>query len=374
MKKIGIDARFFTPKATGIGRHVYELVQGLAKLDKTNQYTIFLKPEEFKTFSAPGPNFKKEKTDAAHYSFAEQWHFLHQLNRHKFDLMVFPHFNAPIFYIRPFVVTIHDLTLHFFPGKKKADILSRLAYKTVINRVTKKAKHCFAVSENTKKDMIKCLGIPKEKISVTYNGVVQAFEPIKDEKTVKAFKTAYSLPSKYFCYTGVLRSHKNIAGLIQAYHLFLQRNPNSDIDLVLAGPVDKIYDEVPKTIKQLKLENRVHLTGFFPEKDFSKLLSGAVGYVFPSFYEGFGIPPLEAMQCKTPTAVSNTSSLPEVCEEASIYFNPYNTEKIAESMVKLAFDEKLREELVEKGFVQCKKFKWEDMVEEMFRIYQQQIV
>lgn len=370
MEKIGIDARFFTSKATGIGRHVYELVQGLAKLDKENEYILFLKPEEYGTFELPGQNFQKEKTDAKHYSFAEQWTFLHQLNKHQFDLMVFPHFNAPTFYNRPFVVTIHDLTLHLFPGKKKADFLSRLAYKQVISRVNKKAKHCFAVSQNTKKDMMEYLKVPEDKITVTYNGVTQSFSYVKEAAALNDFRIKYDLPKKYFLYTGVSRSHKNIVGLLKAYSLFLKNNPEADISLVLAGPIDDTYSEVPETIQEFDLECRVKRTGFFPEENFSKLFSASVGYVFPTFYEGFGIPPLEAMQCGIPVAVSHTSSLPEACGEAAIYFDPYDIEDMAGALEKLAFDEELRQDLVEKGFEQCRKFRWADMVEGMFEVYQ----
>ena len=368
-KNIGIDARFCTSSSTGIGRHVFELIQQLAKLDKKNNYTIFLKPEIFKTFTLPGPNFTKEKTTAPHYSFAEQWNFLKQINSHNFDLMIFPHFNAPILYTRPFVVTIHDLTLHFFPGKKKSDIISRLAYKLVINRITKKAKHCFAVSTNTKKDMIKHLGIPSSKITVAHNGISTNFKPIADQQILKIFKQKYKLPEKYFLYSGVSRSHKNISRLIKGFSIFLQRHPESNIKLVLSGPKDPKYNEIPQLIKNLNLENKIIQTGFFPEKDINKLFSGALGYCFPSLYEGFGIPPLEAMACGIPTAVSNTSSLPEACGNAAIYFDPYNLEEIALSLEKLAFDEKTRKICIQQGFQQCKKFSWELMTKTMLKKY-----
>ncbi len=370
MKKIGIDARFFTERATGIGRHVFELVQGLAKLDTKNEYTLFLKPKEFEIFQLPSSNFKKEKTTAPHYSFDEQVGFLRQLNKHQFDLMVFPHFNAPIFYRRKYVVTIHDLTLHFFPGKKKSDLISRVAYKTVINTVVRNAEHCFAVSENTKRDMVKHLKIPKNKITVTYNGVTQQFKSEQDDQIQKSFKSKYNLPKKYFLYNGVQRSHKNILGLIQAYAIFLKKNPDSEIDLVFAGPSNDTYTEIPSQIDELDLQDRIHMLGFFPEADIEKLISGATAYVFPSFYEGFGLPPLEAMRCGTPVACSHTSSLPEVCGEAAVYFDPKNIDDIALAMEKVVFDIPLRKDLVEKGFVQSQKFRWSDMVKRMLEEYQ----
>ena len=222
-KKIGIDARFFREKSTGIGRHVYELIMELSKIDNVNTYIIFLNKKSYKHFSLPGKNFKKELTQAPHYSFNEQWKFLHQLNKHDFDLTIFPHFNAPVLYNKPFVVTIHDLTLHFFPGQKKTSFLSIAAYKIIINRISKKAKHCFAVSQNTKKDMIKHLHIPQEKITVTYNGISSHFQRITNNQIRTNFQKKYQLPKQFFLYTGVCKSHKNIARLIEAYKDFLTK-------------------------------------------------------------------------------------------------------------------------------------------------------
>ncbi len=370
MKKIGIDARFFNEKATGIGRHVYELIQHLAKLDLHNEYTIFLLPEAFDAFELPGKNFKKEKTEAPHYSFAEQWGFLRQLNKYDFDLMVFPHFNAPIFYNRPFVVTIHDLTLHFYPGKKKSDIFSRLAYRLVINTVTRRAAHCFAVSANTKKDMIEILKIPKEKITVAYNGVTQTFKPIKNKEKFKKLQMTYHLPEHYFLYTGVLREHKNLEGLFRGYAQFLEKYPENNTDLVLTGPTPADQTELPKLAQELGISDRVHFHGFFPKGDLATLISNTVAYVFPSFYEGFGLPPLEAMQCEVPVAVSKTSSLPEVCGNAAVYFDPTNVNSIGRALESISFDEDLRKKLLEKGRIQCQRFKWEDMAKTMHIEYQ----
>jgi glycosyltransferase involved in cell wall biosynthesis len=375
MKQIGIDARFFTERATGVGRHVYELIQQLSKLDSTNHYTVFLKESEFNRFVPPAHNFSKALTTAPHYSLSEQITFLKQLNNYQFDLMVFPQFNAPILYKRPFVVTIHDLTLHKFPGKKKTNLIARLAYKVVINIITKRAKHCFAVSKNTKQDMIKILGLPANKITVSYNGVTPKFKPIK---TNSSFNKKHKLPSDYFLYTGVSRSHKNLVGLIKAYEKFLKKQKSSspplrkdsEIHLVLAGPIDPTYDEIDFVIKKLKLENKVHRLGLFPEQHMNELYNAAIAYVFPSYYEGFGLPPLEAMQCGIPVACSNTSSLPEVCGQAVIYFDPYKTDSMSQALEAVAFNQTKRKQCIKQGFIQCQKFTWEEMVQKMFKVYQ----
>lgn len=370
MKKIGIDARFCTDHATGIGRHVEELIKNLALLDQKTQYVCFMKPEIAKSFQVPSPNFTIEETSAPHYSLTEQISFLRQINRHKFDLMVFPQFNLPIFYQRKYVVTIHDLTLHFFPGKKKTGLLARLAYKIIIKSAVRKAQYIFAVSENTRTDLVDVLRVDPEKILVTYNGISKIFEPITDERLKQAFREKYKIPEKYFLYTGVLRTHKNVLGLLKAYAKFLQFYPTSEIDLVLTGPKDPVYwPEVRDLITELKLEEKVHHLGLVPHEEMNVLFSSCWAYVFPSFYEGFGIPPIEAMQCDVPVACANTASLPEACGKAALYFDPYSEDLMVEALDKIAFDEELRTKLITKGQTQCKKFSWEKMTKEMWDIY-----
>ncbi len=369
-KKIGIDARFCTDHSTGVGRHVEELIKNLAKLDKDTQYVCFMKPEIAKNFKIPGKNFKIEPTYSPHYSVSEQFSFLRQINYHNFDLMVFPQFNLPIFYRGKYVVTIHDLTLHLFPGKKKTDIFSRLAYKFIINRAVTKAKHIFAVSQNTKKDLIRILKVDQKKISVTYNGVSRIFKPIKAEDVKQKFRKKYKISTKYFLYTGVLRTHKNVLGLINTYAKFQEKHGDKQIDLVLTGPKDQIYwNEIKNLIKKLNLEQNIHHLGLVPHEEMNLLFGSSFAYIFPSFYEGFGIPPIEAMGCDIPVACSDTSSLPEACGDAALYFDPYDQNSMIEAFEQISFNKILRKDLVKKGQTQCQKFSWKKMTEQMLTVY-----
>jgi glycosyltransferase involved in cell wall biosynthesis len=167
----------------------------------------------------------------------------------------------------------------------------------------------------------------------------------------------------------VRRSHKNIVGLIKAFALFLEKKPKSDFHLVLAGPEDKVYTEIPNTIESLNLKERVVFKGIMNDTDLAMLIKSASAYVFPSFYEGFGIPPLEAMQCLTPVTSSASSSLKEVCGSAALYFDPYKIDEIADSLLQITEDDKLREKLISAGKKQVQKFKWEDMVRTMYNKY-----
>ena len=366
--KIGIDARMYGSGFTGIGRYTYELIRHLSTLDHENEYVVFLRKEAYEAFKEPNSRFKKVLADFPHYSFGEQIGFLRILNQEKLDLMHFTHFNAPIFYSRPFVVTIHDLTLSFFPGKKMTSFFYRLAYQLVVWRVTDKAKKIIAVSENTKKDLQEVLGLSADKITVALNGVGQGESGINPTPRSDLMKK-FGIQKPYFLYTGVWRSHKNIVGMIKAF-AELQKETEDQYNLVITGKPNPTYHEVPDTIKTLNLENTVHLVGLVSEEDLEGLYENALAYVFPSFYEGFGLPPLEAMKHGVPVVVSNTSAIPEVCGEGNaLYFDPYKVDEIKNQMKKIATDVSLRQTLIDRGKSRVKDFSWKKMASEILNIY-----
>lgn len=366
--RIGIDARMYGSGFTGIGRYTYELIHNLAQLDSSNDYVIFLRKEAFDGFVPPNTRFKKVLADFPHYSFAEQTCFLSVLNREKLDLMHFCHFNAPVFYRRPFVVTIHDLTLSFFPGKKMNGWLRRIAYQFVLRAVTRHARRIIAVSGHTKKDLQTLLGIPDDKISVIFNGVNPDFGT-PSSLDPKALRAQFSLLKPYFLYTGVWRDHKNIVGLLKAFHA-LQVESEQCYQLVITGRPNPNYPEVPETVKALGLENEVRLTGLVGDEELKALYQQALAYVFPSFYEGFGFPPLEAMLCGIPVAASNTSSIPEICGSGNaLFFDPYNVDEIKTAMRTVATDQELRKALIEQGSKHALRFKWDAMASAVLDVY-----
>jgi glycosyltransferase involved in cell wall biosynthesis len=369
-KRIGIDMRLFSKKSTGIGRHIFELVTRLALLDTKNEYVLFLRPEVKDTFPLPGKNFSFIPVTAKHYSLSEQTFFVKELYKQNIDLMVFPHFNVPLLYRRPFVTTIHDLTLHFFPGEKKKSLLFHIVYRVVMSSAVKRAKHCFAVSAHTKNDIIKTLKVPGEKITVTYNGVSDQFFPEKNQKNIENFQKKYALPKEYFLYTGVFRQHKNILGLLRAYTFFRKRFPKSSIALVLAGPSENV-DQLKLFIEKNKLEKSVFFSGPFFGEDLRLLFCGATAFLFPSFYEGFGLPVVEAMRCGIPVVASSFSVLPEVCSGAAEFFDPYAPDEMANAIERVAFQQPLRMNLIERGYKRAEDFSWKEMTYIMFHKYQE---
>lgn len=373
--RIGIDCRMYSSRFTGIGRYVYELTENLFRMDQKNEYVLFFNEPEFSHFTVPNDRVKKVLVDAPHYSLAEQTKFLHVLNKEKLDLMHFTHFNAPIFYRRPSVVTIHDLTLSFYPGKKMSSFLYRFGYHVTIKSAVKKAKKIIAVSFNTKKDLQKLFSAPDEKISVIYEGVHEKFQPLKDQvdqKKLDNVKEKYRLDKPYLLYTGVWRSHKNLPNLLHAFHI-LKNEYGFDGSLVITGRKDPVYaPELEEKTLSLKLEDDVIFTGLVEEKDLVPLYNGALAYVFPSLYEGFGLPPLEAMQCGVPVIASDISSIPEICgKENAVFFDPKNPEDMAEKIFEVTSQKALREKLIANGLQRVKQFSWTKMTVETLRVYDQ---
>jgi glycosyltransferase involved in cell wall biosynthesis len=366
--KIGIDARMYGVGFTGIGRYISELIKNLARLDNEHEFTVFMCKEAYDSFVPPNERFKKVPADFPHYSFSEQFGFLGAINKEKPDLMHFTHFNAPIFYNRPSVVTIHDLTLSFFPGKKMTSRIERLAYHIVMHNIAGKAKKIIAVSNNTKRDIIKVLKVPAEKIEVIYNGVSPKFggiEPTPRHDIIK--KPGLSKP--YFLYTGVWRDHKNIVGMIRAFNEF-NKEIGGQYNLVITGSYNPTYREVPDTIKELGIGNDVILAGLVSDPDLLALYKNALAYVFPSFYEGFGLPPLEAMQCGTPVIASKTSATPEICGEGNaLFFDPYSIEDMKKAMRIIATDPSVRQRLIDNGLERVKEFSWEKMTKSVLNVY-----
>ncbi len=369
--RIGIDCRMYSSRFTGIGRYVYELTHNLFKLDQKNEYVLFFNEPEYSQFKETNSRIKKVLVNASHYSIAEQVKFLYILNSAKLDLMHFTHFNRPILYNKPSVVTIHDLTLSFYPGKKMTHPLYRNAYHITFNAAVTKARKIIAVSENTKKDLQNLFRTPSNKIEVVYEGVNENFHQIEDQSVIENVVQKYKVEKPYILYTGVWRTHKNLPNLIKAFAI-LKNDYAFDSNLVITGRKDPLYaEEVEKETYSLKLENDVFFTGLVDDEDLVPLYNGASLYVFPSLYEGFGLPPLEAMQCGIPVVASNTSSIPEICgEDNALFFDPKDPEDIAQKMFEVLSQKTLQQKLIQRGLQRVKDFSWKKMAAATLKIYE----
>lgn len=372
--KIGIDARMYGARQTGIGNYIKHLIEYLAKLDKKNEYTIFLLKSEFEKFKFPASNFKKQKVSAHWYSWREQFILPFEFKKAKVDLMHFPHFNRPILYPTRNVVTIHDLTPKFFPGHKMNSPIRKAGFWLTFSQAVKKTKKIIAVSEATKKDIIKYFQVAPEKITVIYEGVDENANNEGDIGQCRLrLKEKYNITKPFILYVGVWRNHKNMVGLIKAFNTLL-RKYQLDYQLVLTGEENLYYPEIRKTWENLGLEKNIIRPGFVSKEELTCLYNEASLCVIPSFYEGFGLVGLEAMARGIPVASSNIAGLTEILGEAAVFFDPYSIDEMARKMAQILLNDGLRKKMINKGFEQIKKYSWEKMAKETLEVYKEAII
>jgi len=284
--------------------------------------------------------------------------------------MHFTSFNSPILYFRPSVVTIHDLTISFYPGRKMTGVHHRLGYNLTIKTAVKRAKKVIAVSANTKKDIIEALGVSDDSIEVVYNGInTHEYSSVSDQDAKKA-RERYDLKNPYFLYIGVWRDHKNMPRMLKAYAEALKKG--LDVDMVIAGREDPVYREVRDTIVAENLQKRVRILGFVEDEQLAALYHDARAYVLPSLYEGFGLQILESMAAGIPVISSNVSSMPEIAgKEGALFFKPTSIESMTQAMIDINADDSLRKKLISYGKTRVQEFSWEKMGKETLAIYLQ---
>lgn len=293
------------------------------------------------------------------YGAGEQMHFpSRELRKSGADLLHVPHYNVPVFYRGKLAVTVHDLTHlvlpQFLPNKA-----AYLYAKFLIGYAVRKAEVVFTVSENSKRDILRFYNIPEDKIAVVYNAVDSRFVH-RDREDVSYLFDKYHIPrdKKVIMYVGNLKPHKNLPRLLEAYS---KMNGREDTCLVLVGKAFDSEDLTPQ-IKALGIEDSVIKTGIIVDNELVDFYNLADLFVFPSLYEGFGIPPLEAMACGTPVVCSNNSSLPEIVGDAAYMFDPYDEKQIRDAMEKVLSDDSLAQSLVERGYKRVELFTPERIV------------
>jgi glycosyltransferase involved in cell wall biosynthesis len=353
--KIGIDVQTTLGQKSGFGFYVKNLVENLKKVDSENEYFL-IAPEEEKDFSTP------------QRFIWDQFSFPKKATKAKVDVLHQPCFSAPIFYSGKVILTIHDLISHYFPQNMPSG--SRLYFSKWMPLTYNKASKIIAISENTKKDIISLLKIPKEKIVVIHSAVGDEFKLIDDKIKIAEIKKKYKTGEHFILDVGTLEPRKNLPFLVRAYNLALKEGKISH-NLILTGKKGWYYENLFELIKELKLEDKVILPGYVPDADLPYLYNAADLFCFPSLYEGFGFPPLEALSCGTPVIAANNSSIPEVVGDAGILLDIDKEEKWAENMVKVLTDDNLASQLRQKGLIQAQKFSWAKTARETIKVYEE---
>jgi len=370
--RIAIDATIIRKEITGTGFYIINLLNGLTKIDNLNKYYIFGDKqclEEFikinkKNFIVVNKRFKNRVIRILWQYFI----FPIVLKRKRIDILHSPNYITPLFKFGfKIILTVHDLTFLLFP--LKYTITKRLLFGKMLPFFIKMSDKIIAVSENTKKDILKFFNIPEDKIVVTYESYPDYYNDSIDASTAKSVVKKYGIEKNFILYVGMIEPRKNIISLLKA---FSKLDNEIDLDLVIVGKKGWYYEEIERYMENIKfteLKNKIIFTGYVPEEELKYFYKSAFIFVYPTLYEGFGLPPLQAMACGTPVITSNISSLPEVVGDAAIKINPDDLGELKNSIKCLYKNEEKRDKLIKKGLENAKKFSLENAALNVLSLY-----
>jgi glycosyltransferase involved in cell wall biosynthesis len=371
--RIGIDARFYGTIGKGLGRYTEQLILHLENIDRENEYFIFLGKENFDEYQPRNSRFHKILANIPWYGFKEQLLLPLLLYRYHLDIVHFPHFNIPILYRKPFVMTLHDLILLRYSTHEGSTLPKWLyafkfgIYKKVLKSAVSRAKHILTVSEFSKNDILRVYPfLPQDRIFVIYeaNSFLQKahISQVKTDEEILAF---YGILQPYVLYVGNAYPHKNLSRLIQAF----LRLKDDHLSLVLVGKHDVFYRRLIQNFPDV-FQRGVVFAGHVPDSDLEILYRNAHVYAFVSLYEGFGLPPLEAMARGIPVVSSQVSSMPEILGDAPLYSDPECIDSIAKILRLSIENEQLRRKCKERGYRQAQKYQWQNLAKETLDVYQ----
>jgi glycosyltransferase involved in cell wall biosynthesis len=374
--KIAIDIRRITE--FGVGTYTRNVIRALARLDQDNEYFLLGLPEKAKEIGGLPGNFSSVEVaspDTAGGFF--QCHSV--LRRLGCELVHVPHlFWLPHHFPCPYVVTVHDLLDHMYRARNGSG-LKRSMHFQLTRRVLRNAARIFAVSQFTKTELQKLFGIDPIKIEVIYNAIDARFLTGHASEADRQMLTErYQITYPFLLYAGRISPHKNVVRIIEAFAALkpelAKQDVFPDLKLIIIGDELSQHPDLRRTVVRAGVQNDVRFLGFVPIDVLRVFYDAAKVFVFPSLYEGFGLPPLEAMAHGTPVITSNTSSIPEVVGNAAVLVNPENLFEMRRALQRVLCDQALREKLRQSGYEQVKKFSWDHSVSEILAGYQEVLV
>ncbi len=361
---IGIDAsRAVVAEATGTEVYSQELIRALLRLGEEANFRLY-----FNCPPSPGLFPDGANWEAVVRSWPRLWTHLRlgwEVVRHPPDVLFIPSHVLPVLHPARSVVTVHDLGYLYHPWAHP--LASRLYLDYATRYGAHSASHLITLSQNTRQDLAERYGVPPGKVTVVYPGCGVQFRPVEDAGRIASVKAKYAIEGDYLLYVGRIQPRKNLARLLTAFWLFGERKGRGPV-LVLAGTKGWLAGEILGRLRELDLEDGVHLTGYVPKEDLPPLYGGALAFLFPSLYEGFGFPLVEAMACGVPVMASDASSLPEVAGGAALLVDPLDVEAMAAGIERVLEDEELRGELVAKGLARAEEFSWEKCARETLAV------
>ncbi len=367
----------YTPavhQRAGIGRYTRGLVNSLMQLSPPHRFTLLVLGYSGAYYI---PTHLPDGFALRVVPLSDRWATVlwHRMNlplpveilTGRADLFHGPSFTLPPA-MMPCVLTVHDLSFLRYPQGAHPPLLSWLC--KAVPRSVRRARHILADSHNTRNDLIELMHVPPECITVLGVGVEGHFRRVQDPTRLNTVRQRYQLPERFVLGVSTLEPRKNFTGLIAAFNILAARPTHADLHLVIAGGKGWNYEPIFAAAESSPFRERIHFVGFVRDEDMPALYSLASAFVFPSHYEGFGIPVLEAMACGTPVVCANNSSLPEIAGDAALLVNSASPEEIAEATDRILLDPDLRRDLVRRGYAQTSRFTWESAAQRLLEVYE----
>ncbi|MFD3156065.1 glycosyltransferase family 4 protein [Haloimpatiens sp. FM7330] len=367
--KIAIDSRAAEwYRGTGIGTYSFQLINFLNKIDNINEYTLFMS-ESVKNYIPFNKNFTIKNTlQRNEDNFWNEVSFPNKLTSKNFSLYHVPHNGIGLPHKKncPFVITLHDIIPYKMPETVSDTYLK--IFNKEIPKIISHSDAIITVSQYSKMDIIKAFNYPGKKIYVTYLANEDIYKPLDKNTCKNLIKKYYGINNDFILYIGGFSPRKNIIGLIEAFSLF-KSFYKSNIKLVIGGKKGKSFSLYKKRSIDLNIENDVLFTGFIPIKHLPYFYNASKLFVYPSFYEGFGLPPIESMACGTPVITSNRTSIPEILEDAAYFIDPNNIDELCNSMIRVLEDTNFSNLLIKKGFEKSSSLTWKKTAKDTLSAY-----
>jgi len=372
--RIGIDYTSAARQSAGIGRFTREIIRRAMALDADNEYRLLVAGREPIPEAHLPPLDSRRKLaqlPLSERNLVRLWHRLRVPLPVELALGCLDIFHSPDFVLPPVaraakILTIHDLS--FLRVPECADPRLRWYLGEAVPRSVRRADFLLADSESTRQDLIELLDVPPERAQVIYGGVDPVFAPVEGDAALRAVREKYARGRPFILAVGTLEPRKNFPTLIRAFAQAREEAPLPHV-LLIVGKKGWVYEPIFATVEELRLQEHVLFPGFVPDAELPALYSAADLLAMPSFYEGFGLPILEAMACGTPVVAAGVSSLPEVVGDAGLLVDPHDQESVAEAILRLVGDDGLRARLREAGFAQARKFTWDKAARELLAVY-----